>query len=154
MRKPIRKTVQKLTLALTVVTVLASCSKSDGGGGNSGASKTTLISKSPWILGKFESKVNTSPWTDGYSVLSACIKDNKSIFAANGTYTLDEGTTKCDSGDPQTTTLNWSFGSNEAVLTIAGTAYTLEQLTETTLVYSSSSNNSGSTFSTRYTFHH
>jgi hypothetical protein len=45
-----------------------------------------------------------------------CEKDNVITFKSDSTGTLNEGTTKCDPGDPQTTSFKWWFKDNGAVL--------------------------------------
>jgi hypothetical protein len=40
-------------------------------------------------------------------------------FTANGSGTFDEGATKCNSGDPQTTNFTWNFTSNGSVLNVS-----------------------------------
>lgn len=152
MRKPIRKQLHKIAGTLLIIVVFTSCSKDDNK--NALKSKTSLITQSPWSMTKLETKTNNGIWSDIYPGLNACTKDNKSTFSSSGTYTLDEGATKCDPGDPQNSTLSWSFGANETMLTIGTATYTLDQLGETTLVFSSSSENNGNTYYTRYTYGH
>ena len=54
--------------------------------------------------------------TDYYSTFQSCEKDNFSTYNKNGTYVDDEGATKCDPADPQTTPGTWYFSNNETVL--------------------------------------
>ncbi|MBI5857781.1 MAG: lipocalin family protein [Sphingobacteriales bacterium] len=73
--------------------------------------KTELLTQSSWRFG-----AATLNGSDVSSQLQACQKDNIMTFAAAGTGTIDEGPTKCNSGDPQTNPFTWSFQSNETVL--------------------------------------
>src|SRR5690242_15804866 len=45
-----------------------------------------------------------------------CEKDNVITFKSDSTGTLNEGSTRCDPGDPQTTSFKWWFKDNGAVL--------------------------------------
>ena len=62
--------------------------------------------------------------TDVSSLIQGCQKDNTITFAAGGTGTLDEGATKCNSGDPQNSPFTWSFATNETVLHVTATLFT------------------------------
>ncbi len=48
--------------------------------------------------------------------IETCEKDNVITFKSDSTGTLNEGSTKCDPGDPQTTSFKWWFKDNGAVL--------------------------------------
>ena len=78
--------------------------------------------------------------TDFYAFLPACTKDDLTKFNSDGTVNFDEGATKCDSGDPQTTYGTWSFNSDQTVLSVTSEglteAYTISELTETVLKFS------------------
>jgi hypothetical protein len=66
--------------------------------------------------------------TDIFSQLDDCDKDNTSTFNADKTYLDDEGATKCNPLDPQTTSGTWAFNSDETVLTQDNTiSYTILQ---------------------------
>ena len=100
--------------------------------------KTQLLTQSTW---KFKSAFAGS--TDISSSIQTCQKDNILTFATAGTGTLDEGATKCNSGDPQTNPFTWNFQSSETILFISATlftggssTFTLVSLTETDLVVS------------------
>ena len=57
--------------------------------------------------------------TDIYSQIPSCIQDNLTKFNTNFTIIDDEGATKCDSSDPQTTTGGtWAWNTTETILTI------------------------------------
>lgn len=58
--------------------------------------------------------INVPPGT-----IAPCQTDNVLTFATNGTGMVDEGPTKCNAGDPQTTAFNWNFLNNETVLNIS-----------------------------------
>ena len=118
--------------------------------------KTELITQSPW---KFDNaKVNGA---DVSAFLQTCQKDNILFFVDNGTGTVDEGTTKCNGGDPQTTGFTWTFLSAETVLHVSATFFTggsgditLITLTETQLVGSQVISVNGSNQTAVVTFIH
>ncbi len=102
--------------------------------------KTELISSASW---KFSTA--TVGGTDVSALLQACQKDNTMVFVAAGTGTLNEGVTKCNAADPQTSPFTWSFQSGETQLFISATlfaggssTFTLVNLTEAQLVLSQS----------------
>jgi hypothetical protein len=72
--------------------------------------------------------------TNVYAVMDQCIKDDHTTFMANGTAELDEGATRCNVYDPQTTQLTWSFNQDETQLEVQGIQYLIETLTETQMV--------------------
>jgi hypothetical protein len=100
--------------------------------------KTQLLAQGTW---KFKSA--TASGTDISSSLQTCQKDNVLTFTTAGTGTVDEGLTKCNVADPQTSPLTWNFASNETILHVSttlfsgtGNDFTLISLTETELVVS------------------
>ncbi len=66
--------------------------------------------------------------TDVYAQSAPCSNDNTETLNTNGTYTDDEGPTKCNLSDPQTTTGTWKFNSTETILTLDNTdSYNIQQ---------------------------
>lgn len=65
--------------------------------------------------------IGGTPITDLWGQVPACSKDDIQKFESNGVYTFDEGTTKCSTNDPQTTTGTWSFNSDETVVSVTTT---------------------------------
>lgn len=58
--------------------------------------------------------------TDFYAFMDACEKDDLITFNSNGTITDDEGATKCDPSDPQTSNDGtWTFDAATSKLTIS-----------------------------------
>lgn len=100
--------------------------------------KTELLTQNSW---KFKSAfVGT---TDYSGSLQACQKNNILTFSTNGNGTVDEGATKCNSSDPQTTNFTWNFQTNETILFIStplftngNTSFDLVSISETELVVS------------------
>ena len=46
--------------------------------------------------------------TNLYPYIPACTKDDTQQFVSGGVFKIDEGTSKCDANDPQTTTGTWT----------------------------------------------
>ncbi len=98
--------------------------------------KTQLLTQSSW-------KYKSSTVGGAAYTIQACIQDNIYTYAAAGTGTIDEGATRCNAGDPQTSSFTWNFQSGETVLYIStilftggSNTFTLVSLTETEAVVS------------------
>jgi hypothetical protein len=80
---------------------------------NPTTNKTQYITKAPWKLTNIQGKINSGSWINLFSSMQPCELDNTITFLASMLYIDDEGATKCDTSDPQSTTVNWAFYSNE-----------------------------------------
>jgi Lipocalin-like domain len=56
--------------------------------------------------------------TNIYAQLPACVKDDLTVFKSSGTVNFDEGPSKCDPNDPQTTSGTWAFNTDETILSV------------------------------------
>jgi hypothetical protein len=81
--------------------------------------KTEMLSTGTW---KFT--VAYSGGVDVTAFLPACQKDNILTFVTDGTGNVNEGLTKCNSGDPQTNPITWTFNTGETTVTISSTLFT------------------------------
>jgi hypothetical protein len=144
-----------LSFLMFSILISSSCNKDDDS--PPPKTKTQLISQSTW---KFSGA--TVGGNDVSAFLQTCQKDNILTFSATGgTGTLDEGATKCNSGDPQTNPFTWNFLNSETELFISATlfsggssTFTLVSLTETTLVLSQVITVSGTAQTAIVTFIH
>lgn len=112
--------MKKLTFslaALVALTLMVSSCKKDNDNptptpsGPQNKTKTELLSANNWKT--------ISMMSDGYdiyNIMDDCDKDNFIKINANGSYVEDEGLTKCNSNDPQTTSGLWKFINNESAL--------------------------------------
>src|SRR5690348_7425622 len=57
---------------------------------------------------------------DVYATREACDKDNFVTYSANGTSVMDEGPTKCDPDNPQTTSTKWTLSADGKTMTMTG----------------------------------
>jgi hypothetical protein len=112
-----------------------SCSKDE----DEKTNKDLLVGKD-WKMTALTINPAVNSMTDFYAFLPACTKDDLTKFNSDGTVNFDEGASKCDSGDPQTTYGTWSFNADQTVLSVTADglteAYTISELTETSLKFS------------------
>jgi hypothetical protein len=125
------KAINKITSALLVlglgITVI-SCKK-ETPTPTPAPTKTELITGKNWILTSY-----VMDNVEYYDQIASCQQDNLNIFNANNTVTIDEGPTKCDPLDPQTSDGGaWFFNATETLITLDGSEYELEVLNSTTL---------------------
>jgi len=112
--------MKKILFLVSVLAVAVSgCKKDDD------PSNTDNLTGKAWKITAFtvDPAINSGGTliTDYLSQLSDCEKDGTSTFNADKTYLDDEGATKCDPADPQTTAGIWTFNSDETILTIDNT---------------------------------
>jgi hypothetical protein len=146
------KLVKAVIAILLLCFFLSACKKSS----TSSKTRTELLTQSSW---KFDNaKVNG---VDVSALLQTCQKDNIIVFASAGTGTLDEGATKCNSGDPQTSSFTWNFATNETVLHVStvlfaggSSDFNIVTLSDTQLVLSQDITVSGTTQNAVVTFKH
>lgn len=82
-----------------------------------------------------------TPTSDFFALIPTCAKDNILNFSANGTVISDEGATKCDSNDPQTSSGTWVFKNTAqtAIVLTQGndiTEWIIDDINKTSFKYS------------------
>lgn len=134
----------KRLLTLASILFVYGCSKNDSGTTTPAApTKTALLTTKDWLMTSKQFKKTTdATWTDSYSQLSPCDKDDRYVFNAAATYEINEGATKCSASDPFIIeTGTWKFAQNETLLIFTKTGSTttqdatIETLDATTLVF-------------------
>ncbi|HMQ47648.1 MAG TPA: DUF5004 domain-containing protein [Saprospiraceae bacterium] len=84
--------------------------------------KTQLLTNGSWKLTTMtvEPAIDWfgTPVTNVYLQLPTCVKDDLTIFKSNGIINYDEGASKCNPNDPQTTTGTWTFNTDQTILSI------------------------------------
>lgn len=129
-----------LAACLSVAMLLTGCSKDDdgpqpsssggglsgglngggGGGGGGGQTPTQLLCDRNYRMTASVTQPAYQGITDIFPYLQDCIKDDILRFNQNGTFTLDEGPSKCDPSWPQVYNGNWTLGNNNTTLTLTG----------------------------------
>jgi hypothetical protein len=111
----------KIFLFLLFATmVFTACKKKDGP-----PTKTELLEEKPWVYntaGVDQDNNNTIDQTLPSTYMQPCAIDNSYIFKSDGTGTIDEGATKCNTTTPQTSPFSWSFADNETSINLQSTA--------------------------------
>lgn len=118
---------------LTGLLAFVSCQKKQTPDPVPAPTKTDLISASAWTYQDGGIDQNRDGTVDaGYSfstvapaLVPACRTDNSIAFKKDNTGTVDEGATKCNNTDPQTSNFNWNFADNEVNLNISNNVFTL-----------------------------
>jgi hypothetical protein len=132
--------MKKLLLSLTIVSLLgfSSCKDKDE---EPSKSRTELLTNAKWqlIAGTIVPPITidlfgqTITISDIFDLEGSepCSKDDLQIFNADGTITNDEGPSKCDAADPQTTSGGkWKLLESDSKLQIIDGDTTLISITE------------------------
>jgi hypothetical protein len=125
------KIFSSFLLLIVMSTAFLSCKKDSST--TEQPTKAQLISASGWtyqdggIDGNGDGAVDAGA---SFSVLfptlvPVCRTDNVFTFKADNTGTVDEGATKCNAADPQTTSFNWSFTDNESAINISNNVFAI-----------------------------
>jgi hypothetical protein len=127
-------------------------------------SKTEILTKSKWawtagtVSPAFDFFGDGKPISGEYhSKMPVCFQDDIRTFDAAGTYTVDEGATKCDPADPQIYNLaTWKWEASETVIAIIVDGETrkwkVNELTETVMKVTEESTFDGKIYTFNYTF--
>jgi hypothetical protein len=96
------------------------CDKDDDDKGNSEKEKIALITSATWKYDTVGLDNNKDGKPDqalppGFEI-EKCETDNTITFKSDSTGILNEGATKCDAGDPQTTPFTWWLKENGSIL--------------------------------------
>jgi hypothetical protein len=137
-----QKTMKKLLLGMGAVTLLFSaCKKSDDDSGTGGSRKSTLTSGKWRITASTATIEYPAPagtqTMDALKLFPSCQIDNLIGYNSDGTMTIDEGATKCNSSDPQVKTGgSWALLDNDSKLRLTDNGTTV---TASITAFSSSS---------------
>lgn len=133
-------------MLLACMTLLAACKKDDAD-----PSKKELLCGKNWKMTAFT--INSAGITmDLFSLyFEDCDKDDLIKFNQDGTAVTDYKV-RCDPSDPQTETDNWSFNTDETILTVDDEAYNIVELSSSTLKITANQNFDGENFLATITF--
>lgn len=107
--------------ALVLLVIFWSCKKSSSSSSTS-SSPAALIASAPWKYDTSgvdlngDNKIDAGDLAD--TLLKPCQKDDIFTFNKDSTGTIDEGASKCNVGDPQTTPLFWDLTGSDKVLNV------------------------------------
>ena len=133
------KTLSTYTLAIAMAALTVGCKKDSE---PTPPTKTELLTAKKWRVtaASTVTTVGTNSVTvDEYAGFPACERDDFRQFLASKVLNFDEGATKCDVNDPQTTSGVWDFNSDQTKLTFGapGSSFVgqadLAELSATTL---------------------
>lgn len=152
-------------LMVLVLFTVASCQKSGENSSNSSKSKTQLLTQKTWkivahtVNPPVDINGDGTADSDVYAtVYESCNKDDIYTFKSDGSGMVDEGPTKCDDTDPQSTAIQWLFKSNETVIQIkqgiVSLDFNLVELSESTLKVSYIQSNGTVTVTQTITYAH
>jgi hypothetical protein len=97
-------------MAVLIGAIMFGCKKDE-----TKSSKDNIIGK--WMMTGMTVNPAIEGVTDYFSTWSECSKDDLTIFNADGTVTNDEGATKCDDNNPQTSSGGtWALSSDNKTL--------------------------------------
>lgn len=109
----------KTTISLLILTffiIISSCSKDDD---NQGATKAQLIARNWKQTDLLAAQAGLPPVSIFDTFFEACNKDDIWQFKSDGTYTVVEGATKCNSADPETVTSGtWQLTDNDTKIIV------------------------------------
>ncbi len=119
--------------------------------------KMDLLTASAWKITDIQYKSGTGAWQSdpSFATSPTCQKDDQLVFKANNTYEFNEGPSKCTASDPQIfDTGAWAFQDNETKLLWGSDSFSIDELTETSLIISITDATTTPTLSYRIIFAH
>ena len=132
-----------LFTALAAMALFAACKKSNDDDDTPAVTNTTRLTTQAWVYKSAGLDMDRNGTIDQDlppGALTPCRLDNQYVFAAGGTGTMNEGATKCNTTDPQTTPFTWAFANNETSMDLSGAAlfglggrFTVRALSDTLL---------------------
>lgn len=136
------QSILKSSLLLATVLILSNCKKDS----DSDASASELLTTGSWIGAAATLTFDGIPtpvdlWATQYE---DCQKDDVTTFKTTGKAVTDDGATKCNADDPQTTEVNYTLSGDGKTLTVTdptdGTTqvFTVKTLTTSKLVMTTS----------------
>jgi len=111
---------QIYTLLALLLFAFVGCKK-DSASPSSNSSKTSIITSKSWRVTNLKVSLGSVVLLDQLQGMPACELDNVIKFATAGTYSVEEGATKCDPSDPNIVDNGtWKLESNETKFNLDG----------------------------------
>jgi hypothetical protein len=145
----------RLLLPLLVLTLIFGCKKEDESENEPLRTKFDLLTSNGWRITNF--LINGTDSTA--ALFSTCELDNIFNYNSNYTYSIDEGPTKCQVGNPQIIETGvWAFANNQNLLVLepgsnSEATYTILELTNANLKLEESFYDSTIMSTVTYTIH-
>ncbi|MGI4741031.1 MAG: hypothetical protein ACRYG7_38170 [Janthinobacterium lividum] len=152
--------MKKLILCLSAVAVLGACKKDSDTTPTPTptASRTDLLTAKPWQASTVNLTLSGIPIPSS-QFITACQLDNTYKFNTDKTLVIDEGATKCNTTDPQTTSGTWAFSNTDqtkVTLVVPGSVFNgdfdIKTLSATTLQLNTTQSLSGLSYTIDATF--
>ena len=118
------KIFSSLLLLSLVMLLFSNCKKEDS---PAEKTKTDLLTSGVWVYESSGADVDgngTIDLTLEAAGVPQCQLDNRLTFRTDNTAVADEGTTKCNPSDPQTTQFRWQFADNQTALSFSENVFT------------------------------
>lgn len=124
------------TAVFFLILLFASCKKTKDST-DTLAEKTGFLTAGVWHFTGYTRNDGIGSVVVTYSSLPACRQDDLRSFNNNGTGEVNEGPTKCNSSDPQSSAVQWNFVNGQINrININGTEYEIYKLDNTTFDFS------------------
>lgn len=117
--------MKKLFFCLGTLAALGACKKDSDTTPASTASRTDLLTAKAWQISNVALTVNGISLPSS-QFITACQLDNSFKFNTDKTLVVDEGATKCNATDPQTTSGTWAFSNTDQTkitITLPGSVF-------------------------------
>lgn len=123
---------------------LASCQKDNDDSSQTQTTKTDLLTANTWKISAIAISPNFYDATlqqtfEQHPYFTDCLKDNTIRFSKDGIANSDEGATKCEIDDPQTTEDKWEFDDNKSHLILnpgsSETKFTIETIDKDQMIF-------------------
>lgn len=141
-----KKWIQQPALILLLGSLCFGACGKDNDDDDKEKTNTEKITLSAWKYDKAEidaDKNGTGDTPIPSGLLESCETDNTITFKTDNTGTADEGATKCDPSDQQSTSFTWAFKNNETIINFPTAIITgvegdvvVKSITETSMVLS------------------
>ena len=110
-----------LLLAMAASFTFVSCDDDD----EVTPTKTELLTSKTWSISERVQTMTDSSGTTTDNSLDACEKDDTYTFTTDNKLNFDEGATKCNPSDPQTSTGSWTLSDNDTKLTLVSSGLSI-----------------------------
>jgi hypothetical protein len=111
-----------LSVMMTAVLFLSSCTKNKDDDKKDPGTKVTLITASKWKYSDAGLDMNNDGVKESNlppGILTSCDTDNTITFKSDLSGGIDEGATKCEASSPQTVPFTWSINAAGDALTMS-----------------------------------